>query len=224
MCDTCKGSGNVFKDKDKCKKCKGVKTVETKKVLELYIPRGSKEGDKIVLPGEGDQMPDQEPGDIIFELEEIPHKVFRRAGSDLAAELEVTLAEALTGFDRVVVKHLDGRGIQIKHPKGKILRPGQVLKVDGEGMPMKRSEGKGDLYLVVNVKFPEDGWVSDDASLSTLKDILPKPDPVITADVVDEVDFDADADLDDFGGNSGGGGAEWEDEDDEEGGPQCATQ
>lgn len=225
-CGTCKGSGNVFKDKDKCKKCKGEKTVETKKMLELYIPRGSREGDKIVLPGEGDQLPDQEPGDIIFELEEIPHKVFRRAGQDLAAELDITLAEALTGFNRVVLKHLDGRGIQISQPKGKILRPGQCLKIEGEGMPVKRSDEKGDLYLMVNIQFPEDGQLNDDATISKLQEILPGPEPPIKADVVDEVDFDPEADLDDFGADSGDprGGAEWEDEDDEEGGPQCATQ
>src|SRR3954464_12145749 len=108
ICNTCKGAGTVFKDKDRCKKCKGNKTIEDRKVLELYIPRGSREGEKIVLPGEADQLPDQEPGDIIFSLTEAPHKTFRRAGADLAADIHITLAEALTGFNRVVLTHLDG--------------------------------------------------------------------------------------------------------------------
>ena len=42
VCSFCKGSGNVFKDKDRCKKCKGEMVVEQKKVLELYIPRGAR--------------------------------------------------------------------------------------------------------------------------------------------------------------------------------------
>ena len=40
-CDNCQGSGKVFSDKDKCKKCKGKRTVSEKKPLELYIPPGS---------------------------------------------------------------------------------------------------------------------------------------------------------------------------------------
>lgn len=42
ICSPCKGTGNVVKDKDRCKKCKGERVVEERKVLELYIPRGSR--------------------------------------------------------------------------------------------------------------------------------------------------------------------------------------
>ena len=42
VCETCKGEGNMFKDKDKCKKCKGNKTTKERKILEIYVPPGSK--------------------------------------------------------------------------------------------------------------------------------------------------------------------------------------
>lgn len=42
MCDVCQGGGSTFADKDKCKKCKGKKIASEKKMLELYIPPGSK--------------------------------------------------------------------------------------------------------------------------------------------------------------------------------------
>ena len=179
-CTTCKGRGSFYSDKDKCKKCKGERTVKQKKMLELYIPPGSREGEHIVLAGEADQDPDdQEPGDIVFELVEEPHKTFNRAGADLQAELDISLSEALTGFNRVVVTHLDGRGLQIhvEQPQGKVLRPGEVLKVHGEGMPVKRSEAKGDLYLTVNVKFPEDGWLKSQDAVDKVRSILPKSEP-----------------------------------------------
>ena len=189
----------------------------------------SREGDRIVLEGEADQEPDQQPGDIVFILEEIEHPTFRRAVADLTAPLEITLAESLCGFSRVVVKHLDGRGISINHqqPKGGVLKPSQVVKVPGEGMPHKRSEMRGDLYLVVHIQFPEDGWPKDDSVLGKLQDLLPKPAAPIAADTVDEVDYEQGASMDDFGAGSGesGGGAAWVDEDDEEEGtPQCAQQ
>lgn len=196
MCGTCNGAGKIYKEKDKCKKCKGKRTTSEKKVLELYIPRGAREGERIVLEGEADQAPDQIPGDIVFTLVEEEHDTFSRAGNDLAAQLEITLAEALTGFSRVVLEHLDGRGIHVTHPRGKVLTPGQVLKVEGEGMPLKKSDLKGDLYLAVKILFPEDGWINDEAQISTLKTLLPTEAPVVEyKDEVDEVEFDSDGDM-----------------------------
>ena len=194
-CDHCQGSGMYYKEKDRCKKCKGKRTVEETKALEIYIPRGSMQGERIVLEGEADQFPDQEPGDIIFTLAEEPHDVFTRIGNDLSADLNVNLVETLCGFSRVVLKHLDGRGIHIDHPRGKILRPTEVLKVPGEGMPMKRGETKGDLYLIVKVEFPADGWLGDDAAYEALQKLLPPPEPPIVTEEVDEVEYEADADI-----------------------------
>jgi len=217
-------------EKQRCKRCKGKKVVESKNVLELYIPRGAREGERIVLAGEADQLPDQEPGDIIFTLKEAEHEVFERAGADLRAELKISLVEALTGFNRVVLTHLDGRGIQlnVQQPNGKVLRPGQVLKIEGEGMPMKRSDAKGDLYLVVDIDFPEDGWLKNDAALKKVKDALPASDHEDKKhEEVEEVEIDWDADMEDFGAGSGdprAGGGDWEDDEEGEGGPQCATQ
>jgi DnaJ homolog subfamily A member 2 len=225
-CSSCGGQGEVFNPKDKCKKCKGSRTTESKTQLEIYIPRGAKEGDTIVLEGEADHVPGaQEPGDLIFHLKELPHPTFHRAGTDLSANLEITLSEALTGFHRVVVKHLDGRGIEILHPKeeGQILRPGQVLRVPGEGMPHKKSDAKGDLYLNVDIKFPPDGFLKDAQASEQLRSILPPPPPSIAADEVDEVDYETKGSMEDFGGQDAAGA--WEDEDEEGAGqPQCAQQ
>jgi len=194
-CEHCQGSGMYYKEKDRCKKCKGKRTVKEHKALELYIPRGSMQGERIVLEGEADQVPDATPGDLIFQIVEEPHEVFTRIGHDLSVNLSVTLSEALCGFSRVVLKHLDGRGIHITHPRGKILRPGEVLKVSGEGMPKKRSDVNGDLYLVVKIEFPEDGWLKDESGYEALQKLLPPAGPPITSDDVDEVEFEADADI-----------------------------
>lgn len=226
-CSACSGVGEVFNPKDKCKKCKGNRTVESKTQLEIYIPRGAKEGDTIVLEGEADHVPGaQEPGDLIFHLQQLPHSTFQRAGADLSAKLEITLAEALTGFHRVVVKHLDGRGIELLHPKqeGQILRPSQVLRIPGEGMPHKRSDTKGDLYLTVDIQFPPDGFLKGANALDQLRATLPPSSPPIQVDEVDDVEYDPNASMEQFGGRDAAGG--WEDEDDEadRAQPQCAQQ
>ncbi|KAF2087293.1 DnaJ domain-containing protein mas5 [Saccharata proteae CBS 121410] len=231
-CSTCSGFGTIFKEQNRCKKCKGKRVVETRKILELYIPRGSRQGDLVVLAGEADQMPDQEPGDIVFELVEVPHETFSRAGSDLKADLHVTLAEALTGIHRTVLKHLDGRGIKlnIRQPKGRVLRPGQILKIAGEGMPVKKSDVRGDLYLEVHVDFPEDGWLGDEAAAERVRAVLPaeKKDDLQADDVddINEDDLEWDADIEEMGAGSDDprAGAEWEDDEGMEGQPQCAAQ
>lgn len=243
ICDRCEGSGNFCKEKDRCKKCKGKRTTSENKVLEMYIPRGSQNGERIVLEGEADQLPDQTPGDIVFHLQQEEHDDFTRIGNDLSAELKVTLAEALGGFSRTVLTHLDGRGIHLVRERGKILRPGDILKVPGEGMPHKRGDAKGDLYLIVDVVFPEDGWLKDDKDYETLTNLLPPPPPEIKADEVDEVEYEGVENLEEvglrssrnanranknlqMGGKSGGPGfgGEWEDEDEEDGQPQCQPQ
>lgn len=234
-CSTCSGRGSYYVDKDKCKKCKGQRTVQQKKVLELYIPRGSREGDRIVLEQEADQLPDQEPGDVVFVLSQKHHDKFGRNGSSLITEIEITLLEALTGINRVVVTHLDGRGIVLNTilPNGqtRIIKPGSLLRVRGEGMPKKKSDERGDLFMAVTITFPDDKWMQDAANLERLKAALPKPSPTSPTEapeVVDEVDF-VDAELDEFENGDDeepNGGAYGEDErgEDMRGQPGCQQQ
>ena len=125
--------------------------------------------------------------------------------------------------------HLDGRGIKLNvhQPKGKVLKPGQVLKIAGEGMPIKKSDVRGDLYLAVNIEFPKDGWIKNEEVVKRIRGALPgrAESEGTKPETVDEAEIEYDATLDDFGADSDDprGGGEWEDED-EEGGPQCATQ
>lgn len=227
MCSGCSGSGRVYSGKYKCKRCKGNKVVPSKKYLEVYIPPGSRHKDKIRLTGEADQAPDQEPGDLVFHIREQSHSVFCRSGDNLSADIHVSLAEALTGLNRVVLQHLDGRGISIDttQPAARTLRPDQILKISGEGMPRKRAERRGDLFLVVKVDFPTDDWLRDHPKPDQLRALLPAPPIPIEADVIDDVHFEVQNSLDEFDDSSENGN-EWEDEDgdEEHAEPECRTQ
>lgn len=70
-------------EKDRCKNCQGKKTIKERKILEVHIDKGMKDGQKITFSSEGDQEPGIEPGDIIIILDEKPHPVFRRDDMDL---------------------------------------------------------------------------------------------------------------------------------------------
>jgi DnaJ family protein A protein 2 len=229
-CGDCNGSGNIIHTKDRCKKCKGAKLTEEKKLLEFWIDRGREDGDRIVLNGEADQEPGKETGDVIFVLREKEHPVYMRIGSDLKATLKITLEEALCGFSRVILTTLDGRGLKYTHKvvDGKVIRPKDVFEIAGEGMPVgKKSDKKGNLYLNVDIEFPENGWLTDPVKMDVLRSLLSTATSGDHAngvpEVVDEIEMEV-ADLDDlpFGDDVG-----WETESGEEsdGVPeQCTTQ
>lgn len=150
-----------MREKDKCKKCKGVKVVNEKKVMEIFIEKGMRNGEKIPMKGEGDQQPGVEAGDVVLVLQQKPHALFERSGADLACKITITLVEALCGFSKILITHLDGRGIHVEQPAGKVIKPGQVMKITGEGMPhYKRPIDKGDLYITFEVEFPKDNWAT----------------------------------------------------------------
>ena len=104
--------------------------------------------------------PNIPPGDVIFRLKTLQHDSFERSGSDLLANVKITLSEALLGFSRILITHLDGRGVSISSPPGKIITPGHTIKLRGEGMPtFKSPDRKGDLYIVLAIEMPDTEWV-----------------------------------------------------------------
>lgn len=55
-CSECGGEGEKVRSQDACKKCRGKKTVSQKNRVNVYIDKGARDGDRIVLRGEGDQL------------------------------------------------------------------------------------------------------------------------------------------------------------------------
>ncbi|CAO3650338.1 unnamed protein product [Cunninghamella echinulata] len=231
-CAECHSTGEIVKDR--CKKCKGKKVVEEKKYLDVFIEKGMVDGQKIVMKGEADQEPGMEPGDVNLILNQKEHAVFERKGADLLCHVTISLQEALCGFDKVLVTHLDGRGIQVKHPKGKIIQPKMVKRVPHEGMPIyKRQDDHGDLYIQFDVAFPKDDCMTLD-EFSTLQALLSKipNDPTSSSsaslkkhDIIDECSL-IPGELASFGANQQTRNAYDDDSEDEQAGAgiNCAQQ
>ncbi|XP_064094035.1 dnaJ homolog subfamily A member 2-like isoform X1 [Macrobrachium nipponense] len=179
-CPDCYGEGEVINERDRCQSCLGRKVTQQTKILEVHVDKGMRDEQRITFHGEGDQMPGVEPGDVIIVLQEKPHETFQRNGSDLLMKYTVSLTEALCGFS-MVVKHLDGRNLCIKHPPGSVLEPGCVRGVLGEGMPMyKNPYEKGDLYIRFEIAFPEN-YFTTEGKLKELEKLLggrPAPVPI----------------------------------------------
>ena len=122
-CDECSGTGEVINPKDRCSNCKGKKVLPEKKVLEVHIDKGMKNGQTVQFRGESDQSPNAEPGDVVVVIEEKPHDRFKRQenGNNLMAEIELDILTALAG-GQFAIRHLDDRALIVK------LEPGEVIK------------------------------------------------------------------------------------------------
>ncbi|WWC93982.1 hypothetical protein V866_000820 [Kwoniella sp. B9012] len=192
-CPSCHGEGKKIRDKEKCKKCKGLKVTKEKKRIEFMIDPGTEDGERIALKGEGDEEPDVPAGDIIFLIRHLPHPSFKpqpHAPGGLSILISIRLSESLLGFSRILFIHLDGRGIHVDSKKGeRIIKPGSVYTIKGEGMPIRGTSRKGDMYVRFDVEFPTTDWARslalEDGAEGT-KVELPgkKPDLKIEGEVV----------------------------------------
>ncbi|XP_055739404.1 dnaJ homolog subfamily A member 1 isoform X2 [Salvelinus fontinalis] len=148
VCGGCQGQGQRISHKDRCKACSGRKILRQKKILEVHIDKGMKDGQKLVFHGEGDQEPGLEPGDIIIVLDQRVHPVFTRQGENLIMTMELQLVEALCGFQKPC-QTLDNRSLLITCHPGELIKPGDKKCVLNEGMPMhRRPFEKGRLIIL----------------------------------------------------------------------------
>ncbi|XP_076448890.1 dnaJ homolog subfamily A member 2-like [Babylonia areolata] len=227
ICPDCHGEGECISDKDKCKECHGKKVVNETKILEVHVDKGMKNEQRIPFRGEGDQVPDVEPGDVIIILQQKPHEVFTRTGNDLFLTKTIGLTEALCGFS-FVVRQLDGRDLVVSHPPGEVISPGMVKVVSGEGMPKYRNPfDKGNLVIKFDVKFPENNFTKE-PKLKELEDILGRPpvEEMPEGEHVEEVNLVEYEETRDSGRGARGEAYDEDDEDMEGHGPrvQCAHQ
>ena len=151
-CSDCNGAGKSIAEKDRCKKCDGEKTTKDKKTLEVHVTAGMSNNSKITFSGEADESPNTVPGDVVVQLQQAEHPLFKRDGPNLYIQKNITLVEALTGFS-FLLKHLDGHQLVIRSLPTDITQPGSIKVIRSYGMPNMKTYQKGDLYIEFNVIF-----------------------------------------------------------------------
>lgn len=125
------------------------------KEFEVNVLPGYKKGTKIRFDREGgmvDGYPPNVLADLVFILDEKDHPRFKRNGADLTATVHIPLKAALLGTE-VTVKGIDGKEIGV--PLKGVSKNGRKLRVAGGGMPDRKTKGRGDLYIVIEVDMPE---------------------------------------------------------------------
>lgn len=190
VCTECGGEGETINARDRCKTCHGNKVVMERKLLEVHIDKGMEDGQKIIFNAEGDQEPGLEPGNVVIILDEKGHEVFRRNGIDLMMRMELSLTEALCGFQRTITT-LDRRTLVITSIPGEVVKPGDIKCILNEGMPRyKNPFEKGRLLVHFLVQFP--GRI-DPSRVAQIEDALPaRPCVHITEDAEEALLMDID--------------------------------
>mgnify|MGYP003081770458 FL=1 len=148
-CPTCHGTGKEIKDP--CVKCRGEGRTKTSKTVEVNIPAGIDDGQRIRLSGEGEPGQHGAPaGDLYVNVRVRQHKIFERNGLDLHCELPISFAIAALGGE-VEVPTLDGK-VKLHIPKE--TQTGRRMRVKGKGIKSLRSSSTGDLYCHILVETP----------------------------------------------------------------------
>lgn len=126
-------------------------TGEVNKV-SVKIPKGMISGKRIRLAGKGEPSPYGGPnGDLYIRSMVLQDPVFEQKEYDLYVHREIKLTEALLGT-KVIVPTVEGKQLSLKVKPG--TKPESKLRVPKQGLPHMKGEGRGDLYVIIDVKWP----------------------------------------------------------------------
>ena len=153
QCPRCHGTG---KNLTTCPTCHGEGTVSKTEPLEVRIKAGTRDGQRIRLPGKGNAgVHGGPPGDLYAIIRTEEHPIFRRDGDDIYLTVPVSATEAALGA-KIEVPTIDGRAL-LKIPPG--TQSGQKLRLREKGVPSATKESvRGDeiVEITVNVPMPRD--------------------------------------------------------------------
>jgi molecular chaperone DnaJ len=153
QCPRCHGTG---KNLTTCPTCHGEGTVSKTEPLEVRIKAGTRDGQRIRVPGKGNAgSHGGSPGDLYAIIRTGDHPVFRRDGDDIYLTVPVNATEAALGA-KIEVPTIDGRAL-LKIPPG--TQSGQKLRLREKGVPSATREGvRGDeiVEIAVTVPMPRD--------------------------------------------------------------------
>ncbi len=148
-CPTCSGSGRAIQHP--CEACHGIGRLVQERTLEVDIPAGIHDAQRIRLSGEGHAgMLGGRAGDVYVEVRIRPDDRFVREGNDIYSTVELTLPQAALGAT-LTVPTLEG---DVELTFGPGTQPGEVRLLRGKGLPVLQGFGRGDQRVLVNVLVP----------------------------------------------------------------------
>jgi len=148
-CPTCSGAGKLIEHQ--CEQCRGSGRVLEERALDVEIPAGIHDGQRIRLSGEGHAgTAGARAGDVYVEVHVRPDERFVREGNDVYTTVDLTITQAALGAV-VAVPTLEGE-TELTFDPG--TQPGEIVVLRGRGLPVLQGFGRGSQRVLVNVTVP----------------------------------------------------------------------
>jgi molecular chaperone DnaJ len=177
-CTVCKGRGLVVDEA--CPTCYGSGRAQSSRTMQVRIPAGVNDGQRIRLRGKGASGERGGPdGDLYVTVHVASHPVFGRRGDDLTVTVPVAFDEAALGAT-IKVPTLGGTPVTLKIPPG--TPNGRTFRARGKGAPRKDGS-RADLLVTVEVQVPPTLDDSQTNAVQALRDARGDHDP--RAELVD---------------------------------------
>jgi molecular chaperone DnaJ len=181
-CPRCQGRGDVISTP--CETCEGRGHVKEKRTLKVRIPAGVDDGSRLRLVGEGEAGDQGMPGGDLYVVTRVrKHAFFEREENDLSCQIVISSTQAALGA-RVEIPTLDGSEV-LKIPAG--TQPGETFKLKGKGVPDITGRRRGDLFIRVQVKTPENLPKEQKALLAKLAELRGEDIDSVDKSVVQKV-------------------------------------
>jgi len=166
-CEACGGKGKTIKNP--CTNCRGTGYVRVKKTLEVTVPAGIDDGQRIVLQKQGNAGKNGgDYGDLYVTVSVRPHTVFERDGYDIYCDVPITFVEAALGAE-IDIPTLDGK-VKYTIPEGTQTDTRFTLR--GKGIQNIRSKNsKGDLIFKVVVEVPKGLTANQKSALKNFAEV-----------------------------------------------------
>lgn len=148
-CPTCGGYGTTIASP--CPECSGQGRTSSRHTITVDIPAGVETGTRIRLAGHGDAGPGGGArGDVYVEIREKDHKTFERRGNDLHCTVEIPMTAAILGTVLDVETFDGAREVDVRPGTNS----GETVKLKGLGVGHLQRNGRGDLYVHLDVVTP----------------------------------------------------------------------
>ena len=134
-----------------CKACDGAGRVAERRTIDVKVPAGIHDGQRIRVSGEGHAGElGGRAGDVYVDVHVLPDPRFVREGNDIYSQVDLTVVQAALGIE-IKVETLEGQ-VDLTLEPG--VQPGDVRVLRGRGMPVLQGFGRGDHRVLVNVTVP----------------------------------------------------------------------
>lgn len=148
-CTRCQGAGSLVEHA--CADCRGSGRVAVERKLQVRVPPGVGDGQRMRMSGEGEAGARGGPrGDLYVDLHVRPHEIFGREGDNLVCEVPISFVQAALGAE-IEVPTLGGPA-PLKIPAG--TQSGRVFRLKGKGLASLKGDGIGDEEVHIVVETP----------------------------------------------------------------------